>query len=148
MKTEILAAATAALCAGGCIQLKTESEIKPIHITMDVNLKVDRELDKAFADESRQTPSGDFKVARDLLNRKAAGVTRLAMLEARAEASDDDKIAVADENSRRLKRFSAIAKSNGMTLESVQKRHAARMRDRVPAGIWLQADDGRWFQKK
>ncbi len=31
--------------AGGCIKLKTEHEIKPIHITMDVNLKVQKELD-------------------------------------------------------------------------------------------------------
>ena len=38
MKTEVMIAAAAAMCAGGCIQLKTESEIKPIHITMDVNL--------------------------------------------------------------------------------------------------------------
>ena len=42
MKAEIALAAAAALCiAGGCIQVKTESEIKPIHITMDVNLKVE-----------------------------------------------------------------------------------------------------------
>ena len=62
MKAELALAATAALCiAGGCIQVKTESEIKPIHITMDVNLKVDKDLDKAFADENQQKPKGDFK---------------------------------------------------------------------------------------
>ena len=40
MKAQFILAA-AAVCAAGCIQVKTESEIKPIHITMDVNLKVD-----------------------------------------------------------------------------------------------------------
>ena len=35
---------------GGCLSVKTEHEIKPIHITMDVNLKVDHELDKFFSD--------------------------------------------------------------------------------------------------
>jgi hypothetical protein len=40
---------TAALLSG-CFSVKTEHEIKPIHITMDVNLKVDRELDKFFGD--------------------------------------------------------------------------------------------------
>ena len=102
MKTEVILAATAALCAAGCIQLKTESEIKPIHITMDVNLKVDKDLDKAFADENAQSPRGDFRVAKGLLDRKVAGLTSLAMLEARPSASDDDKIAIADENARRL----------------------------------------------
>ncbi|MDD2456602.1 MAG: hypothetical protein PHG96_04325 [Kiritimatiellae bacterium] len=29
----------------GCLSVKTEHEIKPIHITMDVNLKVQKELE-------------------------------------------------------------------------------------------------------
>ena len=29
----------------GCISVKTEHEIKPIHITMDVNLKVQKQLE-------------------------------------------------------------------------------------------------------
>ena len=35
----------AATMAGGCLSIKTEHEIKPIHITMDVNLKVQKELE-------------------------------------------------------------------------------------------------------
>ncbi len=31
--------------AGGCLSIKTEHEVKPIHITMDVNLKVQKELE-------------------------------------------------------------------------------------------------------
>ena len=65
MKTEVMIAAAAAMCAGGCIQLKTESEIKPIHITMDVNLKVDKDLDKAFADESSKSAKGDPRCVTD-----------------------------------------------------------------------------------
>jgi len=34
-----------ALTAGGCLSVKTQHEIKPIHITMDVNLKVQKELE-------------------------------------------------------------------------------------------------------
>ncbi len=53
MKTTYLSAAIAAclLCAG-CLSIKTESEIKPIHITMDINLKmqVDKSLDNFFGD--------------------------------------------------------------------------------------------------
>lgn len=36
---------------GGCLSLKTEPiEVKPIHITVDVNVKVDKALDDFFGD--------------------------------------------------------------------------------------------------
>ncbi|TLD42703.1 MAG: hypothetical protein JETT_0938 [Candidatus Jettenia ecosi] len=43
------------LCLQGCIQTKHEIdvapvEIKPIHITIDVNVKVDKALDDFFGD--------------------------------------------------------------------------------------------------
>ena len=36
---------SAASVVRGCLSIKTEHEIKPIHITMDVNLKVQKELE-------------------------------------------------------------------------------------------------------
>ena len=148
MKTKHIAALLAAVCAAGCIQVKTESEIKPIHITMDVNLKVDKELDKAFADENQAKPKGDFAAVKAMLDRQAAGVTNRAMLEARDKATDADHLLIAESNARRLKRFSDVAKANGVSLEAVQRRHAAKMRERVPAGsgVWFQDDSGKWFQ--
>ena len=149
MKAEIALAATAALCiAGGCIQVKTESEIKPIHITMDVNLKVDKDLDKAFADEDQQKPKGNYKAVKEMVDRKAAGFTNRAMLEERTGATDDDRILIAEENAKRMKRFSEIAKSNGTTLETVQRRYAAKIREKIPTGSWYQDDAGKWQQKK
>ena len=149
MKSEAAIAAAAALClAGGCIQVKTESEIKPIHITMDVNLKVDKDLDRAFSDEIQQKPSGNFKAVKDLVDRKVAGITNRAMLEERAGATDDDRILIADENAKRVKRFSEIAKSNGTTMETVQRRYVAKIREKMPAGAWYQDDSGKWIQKK
>ena len=41
-------AAAIALLGSGCI--RTTHKIKPIHITMDINLKVDRALDDFFSD--------------------------------------------------------------------------------------------------
>ena len=142
-------AALTALCATGCISVKTESEIKPIHITMDVNLKVDKQLEKSFADEQQAKPQGDFKEIKAMLDRKAAGITSKAMLEARAGATDDDKILVAEANARRLKRFSEIARESGVSLEAVQKRYANKMRERIPAGsgVWYQDEAGAWLQK-
>ena len=40
-----------ALLLAGCLSLKTEPiEVKPIHITVDVNVKVDQALDDFFGD--------------------------------------------------------------------------------------------------
>ena len=149
IRTIRTAAVLSALFAAGCIQVKTESEIKPIHITMDVNLKVDKELDKAFADENRAQPQGDFKKVKEMLDRKVAGFTNRAMLEPRDGATDDDRILVAEENARRLKRFGEISKSSGVALEAVQKRRMTGILERIPAGsgVWYQDDAGAWRQR-
>ena len=148
IRTSLLVSA-ALLSVAGCFTVKTESEIKPIHITMDVNLKVDKELDKAFADENMKKPKGNFTEVKALLDRKVAGVTNKAMLEARDGATDDDKITIAESNARKLKRFNEIAKSSGVALETVQKRSAKKFAEKIPAGsgVWLQAEDGSWNQK-
>ena len=148
MRTPLLVSA-ALLSATGCFTVKTESEIKPIHITMDVNLKVDKELDKAFADENMVKPKGNFAEVKAMLDRKVAGVTNKAMLEARNGATDDDKIEIAEANARKLKRFNEIAKSSGVALETVQRRSAKKLAEKIPAGsgIWIQAEDGTWSQK-
>ncbi len=41
----VLLAASTGVVGGGCLSIKTEHEIKPIHITMDVNLKVQKDLE-------------------------------------------------------------------------------------------------------
>ncbi len=148
IRTSLLVSATL-LSAAGCFTVKTESEIKPIHITMDVNLKVDKELDKAFADENMAKPKGDFKEIKAMLDRKVAGMTNKAMLEARAGATDDDKILIAESNIRKLKRYNEIAKSSGVALEAVQKRSAKKFAEKIPAGsgVWIQDEAGAWSQK-
>ena len=151
MKTQSVQILCAVLApaAFGCIQVKTESEIKPIHITMDVNLKVDKELDKAFAEESKPQPTGDFKVVRDLLDRKVAGVDKQANLVARDGATENDRLSIVEENAKRAKRFEEVAKSAGVSVEAVRARRIQKMRENVPAGsgIWLQEEDGTWKQK-
>ena len=148
MRTSILVSA-ALLSAAGCFTVKTESEIKPIHITMDINLKVDKELDKAFANEDMKKPQGDFKEIKAMLDRKVAGINSKALLEARDGATDDDKILIAEANARKLKRFNQIAKDSGVALEAVQKRSARKLAEKIPAGsgVWLQSEDGSWSQK-
>ena len=148
IRTSLLVSA-ALLSAPGCFTVKTESEIKPIHITMDVNLKVDKELDKAFADENMAKPKGGFAEVKSMLDRKVAGVNAKALLEARDGATDDDRILIAESNAKKLKRFNEIAKTSGVALEAVQKRSAKKLAEKIPAGsgVWLQSEDGTWSQK-
>ena len=148
IRTSLLVTATL-LSAAGCFTVKTESEIKPIHITMDVNLKVDKELDKAFANEDMKKPQGDFKEIKAMLDRKAAGINSKALLEARDGATDDDKILIAESNAKKLKRFNQIAKDSGVALDAVQRRSAKKLAEKIPAGsgVWLQSEDGTWSQK-
>lgn len=146
MKRAILVSA-ALLSAVGCISVKTESEVKPIHITMDVNLKVDKELDKTFANEDQHQAKGDYAAIKTLIDRKVAGFTNTAMLEARDGATDDDKMTIAEANLKRMKRFREVAQKSGTTLEAVQKRRVLKLREMAAPGTWLQGDDGKWSQK-
>ena len=144
-----LLVSAALLSAVGCISVKTENEIKPIHITMDVNLKVDKELDKAFADENMKKPQGNFTEIKSLLDRKVAGVSNKALLEARAGATDDDKITIAEANAGKLRRMNDIARDSGVALEAVQRRSAKKFQEKIPAGsgVWVQDESGSWSQK-
>jgi len=145
----VLMSSTILLAGIGCISVKTENEIKPIHITMDVNLKVDKELEKVYADENKSIHQGHIKEVKDLMDRKVAGLTSKALLEVRSGATDDDKIAIAEANARRLKRFNEITASSGVSLEAIQKRYARKMLEKIPSGsgVWYQDDTGLWKQK-
>lgn len=45
-----------ALVPAGCVSVKTDPiEVKPIHITVDVNVKVDRALNDFFGDLDRKS---------------------------------------------------------------------------------------------
>jgi hypothetical protein len=46
------------LALAGCLSVKTEPiEVKPIHITVDVNVKVEKALDDFFGDLDRKSAS-------------------------------------------------------------------------------------------
>lgn len=44
----------------GCLTVKTEHKIEPIHITVDVNLKIQKELDNFFADLDAASQTRDY----------------------------------------------------------------------------------------
>lgn len=48
------------LALSGCISVKTEPiEVKPIHITVDVNVKIDKALDDFFGDLDKKSSTID-----------------------------------------------------------------------------------------
>lgn len=56
MKRPLLFATVLPLLLGGCLSVRTEPiEVKPIHITVDVNVKVDRALDDFFGDLDKKS---------------------------------------------------------------------------------------------
>jgi hypothetical protein len=56
MKRLALLLALLPLAFGGCLSIKTDPiEVKPIHITVDVNVKVDKALDDFFGDLDKKS---------------------------------------------------------------------------------------------
>lgn len=52
----LLSSLLLALSAAGCLHVKTDPiEVKPIHITVDVNVKVDKALDDFFGDLDKKS---------------------------------------------------------------------------------------------
>jgi hypothetical protein len=47
----------------GCAKVSVEGGEKPIHIVMDINLKIDRELDQFFAFEKQPTTNPATRTA-------------------------------------------------------------------------------------
>ena len=62
MKRPVLftCAAFSLLAGSGCLHVRTDPiEVKPIHITVDVNVKVEKELNDFFGDLDRQSSTID-----------------------------------------------------------------------------------------
>lgn len=65
-RTLVRAAVSLALVAGlspGCLSLRTEHDVKPIRITMDVNLRIDRQLDAYLDDIYGEAPAAAARAA-------------------------------------------------------------------------------------
>lgn len=55
-RRSLLTLAFAPLLLGGCLNVKTAPiEVKPIHITVDVNVKVEKALDDFFGDLDKKS---------------------------------------------------------------------------------------------
>ncbi len=134
---------TAAVVAAGCLSVKTEHEVKPIEINMNVNLKLDKQLEELVGTEQRP----DLK---KLFDRGAVGIDNRAMVAPRGAMSSEEMEFVLEVNKKRKERFEAMAKESGSTYEEVAKSAAPKFVERLPEGkgIWYQTAEGEWVQKK
>lgn len=134
--------ALAALAFAGCLSVKTEHEVKPIEINMNINLKMDKQLEEMIAKEEK--PS-----IKALLDRGVVGIDNKSMLIPRGALTSAELEHVTESNSRRKERLEAVAKENGGTYDEAAAAAAAKMVERLPSGkgIWYQKPDGDWVQK-
>ncbi len=56
MKSVKMAALVLLVLLGGCIKMKHEMTIQPIHITVEVRVKIDQALNDFFADIDKPMP--------------------------------------------------------------------------------------------
>lgn len=131
--------------AVGCLAIKTEHEVKPIHITMDVNLKVDKAIEESISENDRKPPKYG-KETREMFNQKLIGLTNRGYWEKRAELTEEQEQIVLLANAELTQRYANIAASVGSTLAEVEKKHAARFIERIPIGkgVWYQDAAGEW----
>ena len=93
-----LLAVLAALCAG-CLAIKTEHEVKPIKISMDVNLKVDKALESAIESEQRKPPA-HFAEIKSMVESGKIGFDRNGTLSPRLELTQEESDILEEEKQR------------------------------------------------
>ncbi len=80
--------------------------------------------------------------------RGVVGENNQGFLEVRNGGGDEAARLVADENQDRTIVYENIAKKFNTTPEDVGHRRARKIAENSSPGVWLQAPDGTWYQKK
>ncbi len=170
----VTASALAAAALTGCFSHTVDVkpvEVKPVHITLDVNLKVDKELDTYFDSEkssgvdpeknaasrkqdgidySREAMIQRYKARKDVIaDLKTRGIIgensngQLAFVTTKKEQES----VVREENRDRRQLYKMIAEKNNQTREVVAARAAIRFAERAKAGEYLM-QNGEWKKKQ
>ena len=133
-------------CAG-CLAIKTEHEVKPIQITMDVNLKVDKALEEAIENEQRQKPAY-FDDIKRMCEAGKIGYDRNGTLVPRLELAAAESDILEEAGAAWTTKLAEIAKKEGKSISDVRRGFAEKVFARMPAGAWYQDESGAWVQKK
>ncbi len=139
----------------------TEHEVKPIHITLDVNLKVANEIKREFIEDNsgaanaqgaQNTVKGEIRARRrarretitDLKKRGVVGEHSNGLLVYRVRGNEQAETVKA-ENADREKWYQIIADENGMLPQDVAAERARASLIFSPAGSYVMKD-GAWYQ--
>lgn len=82
-----------------------------------------------------------------LKDRHLAGESNRGYLEPRGRLSGEEQRIVSDENADRRAVYAAIAAQTGADPEYVGRQRAQRIAASSKRGVWLQGQDGAWYQK-
>jgi uncharacterized protein YdbL (DUF1318 family) len=142
-----IALAAAVAANTGCLSVKTEHEVKPIQITMDVNLKLDKALEQELENEKKAPPK-HFEQVKAMFKRAAVGMDNRGYIAVRGDLTDEEKEIVEDANAKRRVRMGELAEQTGAKRADVEKMRAEKMVDHLSEGAWYQDAEGKWLQKK
>lgn len=81
-------------------------------------------------------------------SRGAAGENNRGLLEARGGATAEDQKIISAENDDRRTAYAAIAAQTKVDADSVARARARQLAATSKAGVWIQAADGSWAQKR
>lgn len=136
----------------------TEHEVKPIHITLDVNLKVANEIKREFVEDNSGAGAAQNGIKEELRARRRArretildlkkrgvvGEHSNGLLVYRVRGNEQADIVKA-ENADREKWYQVIAEENGMLPQDVAAERAKASQIFSPAGSFVMKD-GAWHQ--
>jgi uncharacterized protein YdbL (DUF1318 family) len=108
---------------------------------MDINLKVDQQIESALSDNSKPD-------IRRLIESGAVGIDKGALLAPRGALSSDEMDYIVKANAEHKARMAKIAEENGITVADVVARGRAKFIEKAQPGVWYQDDSGQWLQKK
>ncbi len=172
MTASALAAAALTGCFSHTVDVKPV-EVKPVHISLDVNLKVDKELDNYFdegktsetavdpeknaasrkqdgVDYSRDAMIQRYKarksVIADLKTRGIVGENSNGLL-AFVTTKQEQQAVVREENRDRRQLYKMIAEKNNQTREVIAARAAIRFAERAGVGEYIM-QNGEWRKKQ
>ncbi|MBI5770267.1 MAG: YdbL family protein [Verrucomicrobia bacterium] len=83
----------------------------------------------------------------ELKERKLVGENHRGFLEARASLNGAQQGTVSSENSDRQALYESIAKEQRLTIDQVGRGRAQKIAAGSRRGVWLQGNDGQWYQK-
>ena len=146
-------------------------EVKPVHITLDVNLKVDKELDSYFDENKSAGPAagapapqprqGEVDYSREaMIQRYKARKAVIADLKARGVVGEnsngllafvttkqEQESVVREENRDRRQLYKLIAEKNNQTREVIGARAALPHAEHAKTGEYLM-QNGEWKKKQ